>query len=431
MTMPSRPFAEVPDKPSLYDDTRRRATARRARRTALTAALSVAVIALGAGFLVRGASTSHVEPLVGSKASTDAQLVAMADCVDPCQVLSRVELTDGRTFAVLGTFLSLFAPDAPTQYRATEFVLAHGTERLDSLPTERFSVAYDVRTDRTGNVLVPLGNQAPGEFWFLPLSTRGDRLTLLIGSQKEPRIRFGDGFADVDHDGRFELVTMQSTPRCDTCMDATSWQWDGSTYVPHRCTHSTMQTTDVAAPSCGPVETPQLAIPTSQQPNQWWSGIQGCASCTEAFSVALPGGRTFSILNGGPGGELFKVALRKGDELLDVLPRQGFADGFATTAPVTDASGRVLLHVGGGATASWALPFSTNGDHLGVIQGTLEAPDLKGDNNVEFRDVDGDGILEILLGNHDATSGRIRSSTTTYSWNGTRYARTSCTGELC
>ena len=65
---------------------------------------------------------------------SDPQLVAMTDCTPGCEVVDRVELTDGRTFAVVGTFIPTLNPlGGQPQYAARVYLLVRGCIAIFSL----------------------------------------------------------------------------------------------------------------------------------------------------------------------------------------------------------------------------------------------------------------------------------------------------------
>jgi hypothetical protein len=308
---------------------------------------------------------------------------------DNCWVDGPVTLPNGDKLAALYS-------DGPNK-----LVLMRNGVVLDTLPDGRFSggLPKDLVVDDTGHALLRLTDHEEKSSWVLPLGEVGDKLTVLQGGYESGHALAGNEgtqIQDLNGDGTDEVLTTNDGA-------TTTYHWDGTHYA-----------------AAGPAESP------------WTRQVDGCTSlCVEIGHVALAGGETLSVLNGQVQGR-FKVVLRKGDQVLDALPVRGFADGYAADV-AGDGSGRVLLRVGGGATASWVQPFATAGNALTLIQGSFDSADMRGDNNTEVKDVNGDGLLDVLVTMHKYATATepYKQSTTTWQWNGTRYAPTGCTGALC
>lgn len=422
--LPTGPFPVIEVEPTRYDDTRRRARARRARRTSLLAAASVAVVALGAGLFLRGGGTTRQTSPLGGQVS-DAELVAMTDCDAvylPCQVVSRIDLKDGRTFAVIGHFSDTYGPGiSPDMFLADNYVLADGTTKVAVGKPRKTDVVRAARADAHGNVLVPFGVRNVERYDLVPVAkdTATPRLELKLPGRVS-------GFSEFQGD-----LAVVSTPpdSCSNCLGPKAWRWEDGEYKFTDCTPEGSEIDVVIAPRCGPVEVPEYAVPDGSATRLTWQAQAGCPIGCADTSVVLASGHTLHAFGTVEG---YKLVLTDGDRFLGALPSGRFTLDHADHLYV-DSTGHALLSAGG-STAHWIIPIGERNDAPVVLQGGLEDHLVfKGDNNTSVKDADGDGNLEILVTEHEyaTATAPYKLSTTTYSWNGTEYVKTGCAGALC
>lgn len=146
------------------------------------------------------------------------------------------------------------------------------------------------------------------------------------------------------------------------------------------------------------------------------------APCNVLGRVELPSGDTFAVLvSEGPEGGA-KYVLARGSRVLDALPTEGL-DDLTPDRPVTDRTGNVLVTVHGN-TASAVHPFREVDGHLTLTQGSIEAPEMSGDNNTAARLVNGD--LQVDVGDHELAENDVRTATTTWTWDGSAYREGPC-----
>ena len=262
MTMPTGKFPDVVAPAELYAESRRRASARKTRRV-LTAASVAIILSAGGAYALTLPSRSPAMLLPGGEPSprstqpavapTDAQLSAMTGrCDAQCKVVGRIQTREGNTFAVVGRVGSGFASQLPG---TVAFVLARGDRLLSSIDPQTSPPVYadsrvPLRTDKTGNVIVPIvvGNSLA----YLPFRLVDNTIKLLQGTYQKPSI-VGDnnsGIVAVNGNGQLEIVTVghRTDGSGGRIFSYQSWRWDGTVYRARPCLPVPAQT---ASTSCG------------------------------------------------------------------------------------------------------------------------------------------------------------------------------------
>jgi hypothetical protein len=420
-----KPFAVIEEDPALFDVTRRKARNRKARTSSLLAAVAVlATVGTTLSLIGGGAKDSLVTPTTAGPTvdgPSDEQLLAMAPECGGCRVSERLELEDGRTFAILGREPGPLNPTTVGNLdQAREYVLARGKTRLDAVLPHSIRYAANPRTDTTGNVIVPL--RTAQQAWFLAFRTEDDKLVLSQGDVDDPAIG-GDAeqaVVDADHDGRLELITTS---------DATgwlSWQWAGNVYAGVQCDGpNDIDPGFTPSPSCGLARgTFTEATPNAVPPPSWAAEV-GCAGgCTYSDPILISGDALQVVSQGTTG---YKVVLTRGDTLLGTLP----SDRFTLDPPTSvtpDGHGNLLIQHPYGAV----IPVTARDGKPVVLQGGLEGEFvMRGDRNTSVTGTAPD--VKVLVTDHRYATATepYKLSVTTWAWNVSAYAPTGCEGALC
>jgi hypothetical protein len=238
--LPVFPLPDVNPPPDLFYRTRRRAKVRKARLAAVWSLSAVVLFggsAFGLGQLPSGRSDTLTTPVTQPSTTppTDAELLAMAQHCNACQVATRLEVGD-RTFAVLGSHA---APPLARFLRVQDVVLARGTQLLSELtPTAPAGLVHgDARPDGNGNALVAVsgGNNS---LWWLPFRLTRDQLALTQGTFTDVPLNgdLNSGLVTIGQRTRIVTVNHQAQPDGTRRYTYRAWDWDGAAYVAHPCT---------------------------------------------------------------------------------------------------------------------------------------------------------------------------------------------------
>jgi FG-GAP repeat len=139
-----------------------------------------------------------------------------------------------------------------------------------------------------------------------------------------------------------------------------------------------------------------------------WRGGTALATGEPTFTLTVPGAAAFDRL-GDSSGKGVQLADVTGDGVLDVVAGADFADvgGVMNAGAIYVWRGGAAL-APGGPTVTLAVPGAAPLDLLGATSG----------QGVQFEDVTGDGVLDVVAGAHFADVGGVTDAGAIYVWRG-------------